>query len=78
MRAGIRGGNEQAYLGNMAILIGGDLIVGIDGKEIQDTSDIGSIMEKHQPGDQVSVTFYRGRKKLVVRLTLGDTREVNT
>jgi S1-C subfamily serine protease len=77
-RAGLRGGNEQAYLGNLAIMVGGDLIVGIDGKEIVDTSDIASIMEKHQPGDQVSVTFYRGRKKLVVRLTLGDTREVNT
>jgi S1-C subfamily serine protease len=77
-RAGLRGGNEQAYLGNLAIMVGGDLIVGIDGKEIVDTSDIASIMEKHQPGDQVSVTFYRGRKKLVVKLTLGDTREVNT
>src|ERR1700733_3202782 len=77
-RAGLHGGNEQAYLGNLAIMVGGDLIVGIDGKEIVDTSDIASIMEKHQPGDQVSVTFYRGRKKLVVRLTLGDAREVNT
>jgi len=77
-RAGLRGGNEQAYLGNMAIMVGGDLIVAIDGKEIADTTDIASIMEKHQPGDQVSVTFYRGRKKLVARVTLGDTREVNT
>jgi S1-C subfamily serine protease len=77
-RAGLRGGTEQAYLGNLAIMVGGDLIVGIDGKEIVDTSDIASIMEKHQPGDQVSVTFYRGRKRLVVRLTLGDAREVNT
>jgi S1-C subfamily serine protease len=76
-RAGLRGGNEQAYLGNMAIMVGGDLIVGIDGKEIVDTSDIAAIMEKHQPGDQVNVTIFRGRKKLVVRLTLGDTREVN-
>ena len=77
-RAGIRGGSEQAYLGNMAILVGGDLIVGIDNKEVVDTSDIGTIMEKHQPGDVVSVTIYRGRRKLVIRLTLGDTKEVNT
>jgi len=77
-RAGIRGGSEQAYLGNMAILVGGDLIVGIDNKEVVDTSDIGTIMEKHQPGDQVSVTIYRGRRKMVIRLTLGDTKEVNT
>jgi S1-C subfamily serine protease len=77
-RAGLHGGNEQAYLGNMPIMLGGDLIVAIDGKEIVDTSDIGSIMEKHQPGDQVSVTFYRAHRKMVVRLTLGDAREVNT
>src|SRR5579883_3205521 len=30
-RAGLRGGNETAYLGNMQIYLGGDLIVGIDG-----------------------------------------------
>jgi S1-C subfamily serine protease len=77
-RAGLHGGSEQAYLGNMGILIGGDMIVAIDGKEVVDTSDIGAIMEKHQPGDVVTITVYRGRKKLAVRLTLGDAREVNT
>ena len=76
-RAGLRGGSEQAYLGNQPILLGGDLIVAIDGKEIQDTSDIGAVMDKHQPGDQVTVTYYRGRKKLTARVTLGDTKEVN-
>jgi S1-C subfamily serine protease len=77
-RAGLRGGNEQAYLGNMPIVLGGDLIVGIDGKEVTDTSDIAAIMEKHQPGDQVTVIFYRGRRKMEIKLTLGDAREVNT
>jgi S1-C subfamily serine protease len=77
-RAGIHGGSEQAYLGNMAIVLGGDLIVSIDGREINDTSDIGTVMEKHQPGDEVTVTFYRGRKKMTARVTLGDAKEVNT
>jgi S1-C subfamily serine protease len=77
-RAGVHGGNEQAYLGNMAIMVGGDLIVAIDGKDVVDTSDISSLMEKHQPGDVVSVTIFRARKKLVLKLTLGDAREVNT
>ena len=77
-RAGIHGGSEQAYLGNMAIVLGGDLIVAIDGREINDTSDISTVMEKHQPGDEVTVTFYRGRKKMVARVTLGDAKEVNT
>jgi S1-C subfamily serine protease len=77
-RAGIRGGSEQAYLGNMAILLGGDLIVAIDGHEINDTSDISTAIEKHQPGDEVTVTYYRGRKKMTTRVTLGDAKEVNT
>ena len=77
-RAGLHGGNQQAYLGNMPIVLGGDLIVAIDGKEITDTSDIAALMDKHQPGDAVNVTVYRGRKKFTVKVTLGDTREVNT
>jgi len=77
-RAGIHGGNQQAYLGNMPILLGGDLIVSIDGTDINDTSDITAVMGKHQPGDTVTVTVYRGRKKLQLRLALTEGREVNT
>jgi len=77
-RAGLRGGNQQAYLGNQPILLGGDLIVAVDGKEITDNGDLSTIMDKHQPGDTVSITFYRGRKKLTVNLTLGEGRGVNT
>ena len=34
-RAGLRGGTERAYLGNIPIMIGGDLIVAIDGQKIE-------------------------------------------
>jgi S1-C subfamily serine protease len=77
-RAGIKGGNQQAYLGNMPIVLGGDLIVAIDGREVTDTSDISVIMDKHQPGDTITVTIYRGRRKMSLKLTLGEGREVTT
>jgi len=77
-RAGLHGGNQQAYLGNQPIMMGGDLIVAIDDHEVQDTADVSTIMEKHQPGDQITVTFYRGKKKMTARLTLTEGREVNT
>jgi len=76
--AGLHGGNQQAYLGNTPIVMGGDLIVALDGQEIEDTADISTIMEKHQPGETITVTFYRGRKKMTARLTLTEGREVNT
>jgi S1-C subfamily serine protease len=74
-RAGLRGGNEVAYLGNMQIYLGGDLIVGIDDQEVTSTQDIADIMNRHQTGDTVTVTFYRGRRKMTTRVTLGDARD---
>ena len=49
-RAGLRGGNEQAYVGNTPIMLGGDLIVAIDGQEVTDPQDINALMDKHQAG----------------------------
>jgi S1-C subfamily serine protease len=69
-QAGLHGGTESAYLGNMQILLGGDLIVDIDGKEITTAEDIADQMDHHQAGDGITVTFYRGRKRMTVKLTL--------
>ena len=74
-RAGLHGGNERAYLGNVPIAIGGDLIVAIDGERVEDQQDLAQIMNKHRAGDAVHVTIYRGKKKLQVEVTLGEVRE---
>ena len=74
-RAGLRGGNERAYLGNTPIMIGGDLIVAIDGDPIGDQQDLANAMNKHRAGDTVSVTIYRGRRKMTVQATLGEARQ---
>ena len=74
-RAGLRGGNQTAYLGNEPISIGGDLIVAIDGQQVTNSQDLAEIMDEHQPGDAITVTFYRGRRKMSARVTLGEARE---
>jgi S1-C subfamily serine protease len=74
-RAGLKGGNERAYLGATAIMIGGDLIVAIDKDSIGDQQDLANAMNKHRSGDTVSVTFYRGRKKMSVQVVLGEAHE---
>jgi S1-C subfamily serine protease len=76
-RAGLRGGSQQAYLGNTPIYLGGDLIVAIDSQQVTSTQDISDIMNRHQAGDTVSVTFYRGRRKMTVSVTLGEAGEVS-
>jgi S1-C subfamily serine protease len=74
-RAGLRGGNERAFLGNVPIMIGGDLIVAIDGEKVEDQQDLAQIMNKHRAGDTVRITIYRGKTKMDVNVTLGEVRE---
>ncbi len=70
-RAGIRGGTQLAYLGNTPIYIGGDLIVAIDGDQVTNDQDIAEIMNGHQAGQTVTVTVYRGQKRLDIKVVLG-------
>jgi S1-C subfamily serine protease len=77
-QAGLKGGNQQAYVGNMPIMLGGDLIVAVDGQEVTDPQDINALMDKHQAGDTISVAIYRGRKQITIKLILGEARDANT
>ncbi len=74
-RAGLHGGTERAYLGNMPIMIGGDLIIAMDGQPVQDERDLAQMMNSHRAGDTVKITVYRGKKKLGLDVTLGEARE---
>ncbi len=74
-RAGLRGGTERAYFGNYQIMIGGDLIVAIDGQDVQDQQQLTQVMNNHRAGDTVRITIYRGKRKLDVNVTLGEARE---
>jgi len=76
-RAGLHGGNQQAYVGNMPIMLGGDLIVAIDSQQVTDPQDINSLMDRHQAGDTIAVTILRGRKQITLKLILGEARESN-
>ncbi len=76
-RAGLHGGNEQAYVGNQPIMLGGDLIVAIDGQQVTDPEDISALMDKHQAGDTISVTVVRGKKQMTLKLILGEARDTN-
>ena len=74
-RAGLRGGNERAYIGNIPIMLGGDLIIGIDGQDVQDQQDLSQMMNNHRAGDTIRITIYRGKKKMDVPVALGEARE---
>ena len=74
-RAGLRGGTERVYLGNTPIMVGGDLIIAIDGQDVQDQQQLEQVMNNHRAGDTVRITIYRGKRRMDLNLTLGEARE---
>ena len=74
-RAGLRGGTQRMYQGNTPVMLGGDLIVAMDGQEIGNAQDLSAAMNAHRAGDVATVTVYRGRRKMDVKVTLGDAKD---
>ncbi|HEY1677722.1 MAG TPA: trypsin-like peptidase domain-containing protein [Candidatus Sulfotelmatobacter sp.] len=74
-QAGLKAGTERAYLGNIPIMIGGDLIIAIDGQKVEDEQDLSQVMNNHRAGDTVKITIYRGKRKLDVNVALGENRQ---
>jgi S1-C subfamily serine protease len=72
--AGLHGGSERAYVGNTPIMLGGDLIVAIDGQPIAEQQDLPHVMQNHRAGDEVTVTVYRGKKRMDVKVVLGEAK----
>ena len=54
------------------IAIGGDVIVAIDGQKIASQFDMNVVLNRKRPGDTVSVTVYRGGKKMDLPVKLGE------
>ena len=74
-KAGLHGGTQQAYQGNVPVMLGGDLIVGMDGQEITSPQDLAAAMNAHRAGDTVTVAIFRGRRRMDVPVKLGDAKD---
>jgi len=74
-KAGLRGGTQRAYDGNTPVMLGGDLIVAFDGQEVASEQDLGAAMNARRAGDTVTITVFRGRKRMDVKVTLGDAKD---
>lgn len=74
-RAGLRGGTERYRVGNIPILLGGDLIVAMDGERVEDQQDLARVMNNHRAADKVRITVYRGKKKMEIDVILGEAKQ---
>jgi len=70
--AGIRGGDRVAQAGMRRFAIGGDVITAIDGQKVTSPLDVNLVLNKKRPGDEVTVSLFRGGKQMEVKVKLGE------
>jgi S1-C subfamily serine protease len=70
--AGVRGGDRTAQAGMRKIMIGGDVIVGLDGQKVGTQFDMNVLLNRKRPGDTVTISVYRGAKKVDIPVKLGE------
>ena len=71
-QAGVHGGDRIAQAGMRRFYVGGDVITAIDGQKVATQLDVNLVLNKKRPGDSVTVTVYRGGKKMDIPVRLGE------
>jgi S1-C subfamily serine protease len=67
--AGLRGASGAV---GSAVAAGGDLIVEVDGEEVENADDVAAAIEDDKPGDTIEVEYYRGDDLKTARVELGE------
>jgi S1-C subfamily serine protease len=70
-KAGIKGGDISAQLPQGQIELGGDIITAVDGKPVNGSDVLATQIGGHKPGDTVTLSILRAKKKLSVGVKLG-------
>ena len=68
-KAGLKGVNRNRF----GEIERGDIIVGINNKDIKNSNDLFLALEKYNPGDKIEVVYKRDDKKLKAQLTLASS-----
>lgn len=74
-KAGLKGGNRSVIIGNIQALVGGDIIIDIDGEKISTAEDLIRAVRRHKVGDTIPVGIMRDNKKLTFNVTLEENPE---
>jgi len=70
--AGLRGGRQEAQIGNAELLVGGDLIMSIDGQPVEHEDAISRALARKRTGDSLDLTIFRNGRTMNVRVRLTD------
>jgi S1-C subfamily serine protease len=69
--AGLRGGGTRVVVAGESYLIGGDIVVKADGRELTSTERLRELVSEKEPGDKLELEIYRGQDKQRIEIKLG-------
>jgi len=70
-KAGLQGGTEQVRIGEELVVIGGDIIIAINGTRITSIDDLSAYLEEYTlPGQTIDLTIVRNNETIIVSLKL--------
>lgn len=71
-KAGLKAGTRQIQVGGNQVIIGGDVIIALDGNRIRNTDDLSTYLEENTlPNKTITATVIRNGATLSVSITLG-------
>jgi S1-C subfamily serine protease len=77
-KAGLKGGTVPAELDGQKIMIGGDVIEKIDGRQMDSAADVSSYVASKKAGDRIEIEYLKGGKKReTVEVELGRRPQQN-
>ena len=71
-KAGLKGGNQRVQVGNMIVLVGGDIVVKADQREVKTNDELIHYIREKKPGDTVLLKVFRKDSFTNMKVTLGE------
>jgi S1-C subfamily serine protease len=71
-KAGLQGGDQRVQVGNVIVVVGGDIVVKADQHEVKTSDELIRYIREKKPGDTLTVRVYRKDRFEDVKVTLGE------
>lgn len=75
--AGLRGSADQVAIDGQQFLVGGDVIVALDGQPVSQMDELRAMVLDAAPGQQVALTILRDGEQQTLEVTLGERPAAN-
>jgi serine protease Do len=71
-QAGLRAGDQSVTVDGQEILVGGDIIVALDGQTVSSIENLRAALQRYEPGQRATLTLLRDGNEIKVDVALGE------